>query len=179
VKRYQISGPDWITQTRYRIAARTAERAAVKDIRGMLQALLAERFKLAVHRENRDLAVYALVVAKGGPKLKESQGDGESATTNAKRLGTGGSSVRTSMAQLADLLDGGIGPEPIVDGTGLKGRYDFSLDLSRYITGNERVDWFAVLSEGLRQQLGLNLERRKVSMEVLVVDRAEKTPVEN
>jgi uncharacterized protein (TIGR03435 family) len=145
----------------------------------MSQALLAERFKLAAHRETKDLAVLALVVAKGGPKLKESEGEGESITTNAKKVGTGGRSVRTSMAQLADLLDGGIGPEPIVDQTGLKARYDFTLDLARYISGNEKVDWLAVLSEALHQQLGLNLERRKTRIEMLVVDRAEKAPVEN
>jgi uncharacterized protein (TIGR03435 family) len=69
----------------------------------------AERFKLAANRETKDLAVLALVVAKGGPKLKESEGEGESITTNAKKVGTGGRSVRTSMAQLADLFDGGLG----------------------------------------------------------------------
>jgi uncharacterized protein (TIGR03435 family) len=66
-----------------------------------------------------------------------------------------------------------------VDQTGLKARYDFTLDLARYISGDEKVDWLAVLSEALHQQLGLNLERRKTRIEMLVVDRAEKAPAEN
>jgi len=72
VKPFQISGPDWINNERFDITARMPEGSTKEQAPKMLQTLLAERFQLKVHRENRENNVYALVVAKGGPKLKES-----------------------------------------------------------------------------------------------------------
>ncbi len=72
VKPYQVSGPDWMTAERFDVLAKMPEGATREQVPEMLQALLAERFKLAVHRESKEHAVYALVVGKGGPKLKES-----------------------------------------------------------------------------------------------------------
>jgi uncharacterized protein (TIGR03435 family) len=179
LKRYQVSGPDWLTSERYHIAAKPASPAPIKDLKLMLQTLLAERFKLTSHRETKELAVYALTVAKGGPKLKPSDSEGEPVTVNNKKLGSGGTSLRTSMAQFADLLDGGLGPDPIVDLTGLKGRYDFSLDISSYMPGMQNGDLPVFLNDALQRQLGLNLKPRKVPIAILVVDHAEKVPLEN
>jgi uncharacterized protein (TIGR03435 family) len=79
VKDYQISGPDWLgsimTAQRYNVQATIPEGATKEQVPQMLQALLADRFKLVVHRETRDHSVYALVVAKGGPKMKEADPD--------------------------------------------------------------------------------------------------------
>ncbi|HWC95347.1 MAG TPA: TIGR03435 family protein [Candidatus Sulfopaludibacter sp.] len=175
---YQISGPEWLGSVRYHIAAKAPGPASVKELKLMLQSLLAERFQLKLHHESKDFMVYALVVAKTGSKLKESQTEGEGATTNAKRLGTGGTSVHTSMAELADLLNGSC-PDPVVDLTGLKGRYDFALDISGYMGGMRPGDLPTVLDEALRKQLGLGLERRKVPLDVIVIDHAERTPLEN
>ncbi|SPE40254.1 conserved hypothetical protein [Candidatus Sulfopaludibacter sp. SbA3] len=145
----------------------------------MLQTLLAERFKLAFHRETKELSVYALVVAKGGPNLKESDREGESTTkTDPKRPGSGGTQTRTSMAQFADLLDGCCGL-PVVDLTGLKGRYDFTLDISSYMVRDQVLDTPGVVSEALQKQLGLNIVERKILIEMMVVDHAEKIPIEN
>lgn len=72
VKPYQVSGPDWMTAERFDVLAKMPEGATREQVPEMLQALLAERFKLAVHRESKEHAVYALVVGKNGPKLKES-----------------------------------------------------------------------------------------------------------
>lgn len=73
VKDYQLSGgPDWATSNRYDIDARTETNASFEQMRPMLQALLKDRFQLALHHESKDLPVYALVAAKGGIKLKVS-----------------------------------------------------------------------------------------------------------
>jgi uncharacterized protein (TIGR03435 family) len=71
VKPYQLSGPDWMSADRFDVMGKMPEGATKEQVPEMLQALLADRFKLTIHRENRERAVYALVVGKGGPKLKE------------------------------------------------------------------------------------------------------------
>ena len=77
VKPYQISGPDWMASERFDVLAKMPEGATSEQVPEMLQALLAERFKLAVHHESKEHAVYALVVGKNGPKLKESLADAD------------------------------------------------------------------------------------------------------
>lgn len=75
LKRYQISGPAWLGAQRYIIEATIRPGATKEQANRMLQNLLANRFKLTLHRENKELPVHDLVVAKNGPKLKESQDD--------------------------------------------------------------------------------------------------------
>jgi uncharacterized protein (TIGR03435 family) len=175
----QLSGPPLLGQQRYHIAAKASGPVPVKQLKLMLQNLLAERLKLAVHRETKEFTVYALIVAKGGPKFKESGMDGESETkTDPKRPGTGFTSVRTSMAQLANLLAGTF-PDPLVDMTGLNGRYDFTLDIGSYLVGLQPGELPSIANDALQKQLGLGLEHRKVPLEVLVVDHVEKAPIEN
>jgi uncharacterized protein (TIGR03435 family) len=77
VKPYQISGPDWMASERFDVLAKLPEGASREQVPEMLQALLAERFKLTVHRESKEHAIYALVVGKNGPKLKESAPDAD------------------------------------------------------------------------------------------------------
>jgi uncharacterized protein (TIGR03435 family) len=82
VKDFQISGPDWLS-TRFNIQATMPAGTTEKQVPEMLQTLLAERFKLVIHRESKDHAVYALVVAKGGPKMKEAEPDPPPAAKDA------------------------------------------------------------------------------------------------
>lgn len=106
VKEYQISGPDWLgtamSAQRFNVQATMPEGATEKQVPQMLQALLADRFKLVVHRETRDHQVYALIVAKGGPKMKEAEPDPPAAAEPAEPkkgemvLGQGSSQVRVS-----------------------------------------------------------------------------------
>jgi uncharacterized protein (TIGR03435 family) len=72
VKPYQITGPDWLASQRFDIVAKLPDGASKDDVPKMLQTLLEERFKLALHRESKEHPVLALVVGKGGPKMKES-----------------------------------------------------------------------------------------------------------
>jgi uncharacterized protein (TIGR03435 family) len=109
VKPYQVSGPDWMKTQRFDILAKIPEGATKEQVPEMLQALLEERFKLKVHRENREQAVYGLVVAKGGPKLKEPPAETEAPDTGGApgeiTFGNGTNQVR---------INGGRGGTTIV-----------------------------------------------------------------
>lgn len=187
VKPYQVSGPDWINQERYDIAAKAAGPAPDADLRLMLRTLLADRFGLTFHRETRDLPVYALVVAKGGIKFHESATTGEMVMTPARgKLAI--EAQRASIAQAVDLLTRPL-QRPVIDMTGLTGRYDFKFDLSSYLgdmepgTGVTKPigvsDVMDILISALQEQLGLRLEARKAPIDMLIIDHAEKVPTEN
>src|ERR1700730_1005357 len=103
VKHNQLSGPDWIvnfgSSDRYDVVAKAASPVAAEQLKRMLGQLLTDRFRLAFHRENRELPVYVLVVAKNGPKFKVGDGGIESISPDS----TGGYSYKNySMATLAN-----------------------------------------------------------------------------
>ena len=106
IKGYQVSGPKWLEGDRFDVVAKIAMGATKEQFQMMLQNLLAERFKLAVHRETKELPIYALVVGKGGPKLKETVAD--SAAPQGGPSGPGGPSASTPPT----------GPPPGGDGAG-------------------------------------------------------------
>jgi uncharacterized protein (TIGR03435 family) len=114
VKNYQISGPDWLDSGGYDVVAKAPAGAATELIPAMLQALLAERFKLTLHRETKTLPVYALIVGKGGPKLKEADPASLSAVAGAYNLGPGGGppppGAGPSMVAGSGAKGGGGGP---------------------------------------------------------------------
>jgi uncharacterized protein (TIGR03435 family) len=163
---------------RFDIDAKAARPATPEQMTQMLRTLLAERFHLALHRETKLVPAYALVVANGGPKVRQSKEGGAAPPPKA-----GGLAMRLNMKRLAAIITIYLGkpfpsagdpppmppePLPVVDQTGLTGDYDVVLDLSK------TRDWFVVLQE----QLGLKLEKRRVPIEVFVIDHAEK-PVAN
>ncbi len=167
----QVSGPPWLETERFDIVAK-AESGSPQP--KMMEALLAERFKLAVHREMKELTVYALVVGKNGPKLKKVD-PGEDDTTSRRGHLT---AQKVSMDRLARFL---AGPNvklgrPVVDQTGLEGVYDFNLDWTPEGTEPGNVPSIFI---ALQEQLGLRLEARKSPVEVLFVDHVERIPTEN
>jgi uncharacterized protein (TIGR03435 family) len=176
----QVSGAnsavsDLLQSARYTIVAKTAGPVPESQLRIMLQTLLAERFKLALHRQSRETRVLALVLEKNGPKFHQSEGDGESkqqATSKLSRRWTW-----TTMAQLATSLAQAM-DAPVLDQTGLPDKYDFSLDLTPYATEGERPDISSMMVTAIREQLGLKLETRRAAADVLVIDHLEK-PTEN
>jgi uncharacterized protein (TIGR03435 family) len=93
VKPYQIAGPDWIMTERFDISAKLPDGATEDQVPAMLQSLLAERFKLMAHRENREHPVYALIAAKGGPKLKEAAPEADAPPNPAAEGGRGAISI--------------------------------------------------------------------------------------
>jgi uncharacterized protein (TIGR03435 family) len=256
VKSYQISGPSWLDTERFDIVAKIPKGATKDDLKLMLQNLLAERFKLTLHHEKKDLPMYALVVGKGGPKMKESPEDPapkEEAKDAAKdafgphdagaatdaaaqkaqtafqpmRLTMGADGMpklppgngrpgnmmmmmpgrmrmmatKQTMPAFADSL-GNQMDRAVVDMTGLTKNYDFTLDFAPEDgmvrgmpgmpppppgDGGGGGDHMAMsdgqaapsLFTALQEQLGLKLEQKKGPVDLLVIDRLEKTPTEN
>jgi len=187
VQEYQITGPAWIDDERYDISAKAAEPVGVEQLRSMLQSLLADRFKMAAHRAKKELPVYALVVAKAGPKLTAGNPDG---TSLVQPNGMSLTARDTSMSEVAEFLTRGavraLNLPPVIDMTGLKGRYNFAIDATSFLQslggGKGAPDSAAIITgvqEILQDQLGLKAELRKAPTDVLVVDRAEKLPTEN
>jgi uncharacterized protein (TIGR03435 family) len=161
----------------------------------MMQTLLAERFQLAVHHEPKDFNVYVLLVGKNGPKLKESPvepggADGANFGMSMSAAGVGRMDVkRCDMAALANTLPRLVG-RPVVDMTGLASRYDFELEFTREDVngmvlpagGDGAAPPVAEVGASVFTSIlrtGLRLEARKVPLDTIVVDRAEKTPSEN
>jgi len=170
VQDYQVSGPTWLSSEQYDIEAKTDTPVGQEQLRLMLQTLLAERFKLVLHREERTRSVYTLVVGKDGPKLTETKGDGPSGTTaEIGHLAFKAASMPVLARRLSQQLH-----EPVSDLTGLRGSYDFTLDWQQ----DDSVPGPSLFT-AVQEQLGLKLEARKTPVEVLVIDHAEKTPIAN
>ena len=123
VKPFQVIGPDWMESVHFDITAKYPPDTKDADRPVMLRTLLEDRFKLAVHRDSKELPGYAMVVAKGGFKLKpvEAGGSGTDSHGGRVRILT---ATKTSMAQLADLAARYLG-EVVIDKTGVNGVYDF------------------------------------------------------
>jgi uncharacterized protein (TIGR03435 family) len=173
----QIAGPKWLQSEHFDIQARADERVGDETMKLMMQTLLADRFKLSFHRENRELRAYGLTVAKGGPKLRDAVADAPSSRQNSA---TGTVAKATTMKEFADFISGPL-QTPVVDRTGLTGRYDFAIDFTSYLPEDAettRPNPTAVMMAALQGELGLTLEPQKAMVEVLVVDRVEK-PSEN
>jgi uncharacterized protein (TIGR03435 family) len=183
VQPYQVTGPGWITEERYDVSAKAAGPAPESEMRKMLQTLLAERFKLTLHRQQKELEALVAVVAKGGPKLKPAENP-DGPVSLGRGPGTAMTAKSISMDDAVALFSQAL-QMPVVDQTGIKGRYDISLDLTPYIAdiskqGAADVDVIIDLMNRVGQeQFGLKLESRKAPVEILVVDSAEKAPAEN
>jgi uncharacterized protein (TIGR03435 family) len=201
VKLDQIIGPSWLDADCFVIIAKIPEGATKDRLPAMLQALLVERFKLAVHNESRRRPGYAIVVDKNGPKFKESDPSSPDARAHAGQVRFGGVSGAfgikgaMTMASLAHFVSIRLGV-PVQDLTELKGTYDIDVSWvpdralersGQYADGATHqssvdpeigvptTDIFAAF----RESLGLKLERNKQQVEVIVVDHIERVPTAN
>jgi uncharacterized protein (TIGR03435 family) len=180
VKDYQISGgPKWMETDRFQIVAKLEDTGTPPSrdkngdprLRAAMRALLADRFHMVSHTETRDLSGYALVRAKGGFKPKAV----EEAESTSNNWGNGKATLsHASIASLADVLTAIVG-RPVLDRTEIAGVYDMKLE---YADENRPDAKGPSLFTALEEQLGLRLEARKVPVEIVVVDKAEK-PGEN
>lgn len=180
----QIIGPGWLDHNEYDIAARVPTGATNDQIPSMLRSLLFDRFGLKEHSETRQMRVYELTVAQGGPRIHSIQA-GEATAVQP------GFHFRGDMRQFADLLAiqftipaannpsepvrAGGSPIPVLDKTGLQGTYDFSVDLGHELATDAFTAWKRVLDD----QLGLKIDSLKTEIPVVVVDDAAKTPTAN
>jgi uncharacterized protein (TIGR03435 family) len=208
----RISGLDHSgSQPQFEIAAKVPHGATEEQVRLMWQNLLANRFKLAVHRETKEVPVYELVVAKGGFKAKEwvdhpansaaapwepgkplkrdEEGFPIVQPGRSSQMFRGGKAYLVAPAgtihDLAEMLETRLAltipgaPRPVIDATGLKGKYDLKLWWSPEADSNDSAEGPSMLS-ALDSQLGLKLQPKKSApAEIIVVDRLEKNPTEN
>ncbi|HXB71735.1 MAG TPA: TIGR03435 family protein [Candidatus Acidoferrales bacterium] len=179
VKPFQVPGPGWMETVHFDIAAKYPPDSKDDDRSLMLRTLLEDRFKLAVHRESKDMPGYALVVAKSGFKLKPVEPGGSDTNTNGDRVRTL-TAKKTSMAILTDLVARWLG-EVVVDKTGIDGVYDFELRWTNDDQPANGIDAAAApsLFTALQETLGLRLQPQKVPVDIVVVDHVERVPTEN
>lgn len=185
-----VGGASWMESDKYDVTGQPEGDGlpAVSQLREMIQSLLADRLKLAFHRETRELPAYAILVGNAGPKLTKNEnnpnglpglffkGLGAMVNTNA------------TMADFAGVMQASVLDRPVVDRTGLSGRYDFTLtwtpDESQFAGMGVRVPppppdaQAPSLFTAMQEQLGLRLDSTRAQVEVLVIDRVEK-PSEN
>jgi uncharacterized protein (TIGR03435 family) len=189
-----VGGPGWIDGDRFDVEAKSETLVPVAEMRLMLQQMLADRFKLRLHREPRQQQGYALVIAPGGPKLQEATGT-EPRTGMATIGGGPVTAWKTTMPMLAKYLSLRLG-RPVDDQTGLRGIFNFSFS---WTPGDDERPRFGSLNvppeirerlqsnadqsgtsvfTAVQEQLGLRLVSRQVPGEILVVDAADP-PTEN
>ena len=187
-------GPEWVDSGHYDIVAKAPSevRPNLDEQMSMLRKLLADRFRLTFHREPKELRVYALTIAKGGSKLKESAVSPEASPEGPPPLifVVSPQLVRlpgrnATMADLASVMQRAALDYPVLDKTGLSARYDFDLEftpdetvfggmLGKGSDDSSRPDLLAAIS----QQLGLKLEATKGLVETMVIDHVER-PTQN
>jgi uncharacterized protein (TIGR03435 family) len=176
IQNHQYSGPAWLENERYNVDAKADTKVEYKELMAMLQALLAERCKLVVHHESKSVSGYALVVSKGGLKVKPVEGEGSGMNTDNTKL----TATHVDMPRLARYLAGVVNL-PVVDETGVKDSFSFEMEFADPRPGREdRADAASLptIFTALTEKLGLKLETRKVPIDVVVVDHVEK-PTEN
>jgi len=204
---FQISSKVPLDEQTFDLVAKLPEGATGQQFRLMMQNLLAERFHLKMHMQSKEFPTYELIVAKSGPKLKESAAGNVAAPAPrassdgfpdlppnrpgmvAQHSVSGGfvlvrlkaqQEPISALARMLRLPDG----QPMVDKTGLTGKYDFTLEFSSEVPsaasgGDAQLPVTPNLFTALQQQLGLQLVDKKIPFDVVVVDSVDKLPTEN
>jgi uncharacterized protein (TIGR03435 family) len=203
VRLYQISGPAWLDFGRYAVVAKVPDGATKEQVNLMWQNLLKNRFGVAIHHESRMFRGEAMMLVKGSSKLKKTDLP-DSASQMAPRVGletgpdgqprlpspglqvAGDGAKRTILGRAQSLEDvaawlSQVAGHPVIDETGLTGRYDFSaeFDLSPNGDGTNAPCLSCAIAIALEQELGVKLVNRTIQLDVIVVDHAERTPTEN
>jgi uncharacterized protein (TIGR03435 family) len=199
MKEYQVSGPEWLDSALFDVVAKIPPNTPAAQVPLMLQNLLAERFKLTAHREQKVMPVYAMVVGKNGPKLKPVEGEGGGRMRMS--IGPRGRQMSgpTTMSGLADRLSQML-DRPVVDLTELKGTYDIDLEwvpderegggilakmkaMAEAASVDPKGDPLGPnglsLFGALQEKLGLRMEARKSPVDIVVVESAQQVPTEN
>jgi uncharacterized protein (TIGR03435 family) len=202
IRAFQLESPPWVSENRYDIVAKVPPGATAQQAKAMMKNLLAERLHLQVRREMRDLPIYALLVAKEGLKMKLNEAVKPAVPVPASRnpdvLAIDGDGFpqrppglqgivmsyvedrakaggeKQSLSKIVSWLTAVVNDRPVIDLTGLKGDYDFSMTWSPDPDSN-LGDFFSAI----QRQLGLRLEPRKMPTEMLIFVSALKVPTEN
>jgi len=183
-------GASWVESDHYDILAKPPGevRPNLEEQMSMMRKLLADRFKLTFHREPKELPVYALTIAKNGPKLRAGTEPADGPKPLLISLAPGSASMagrNTTTGELASVMQRAALDRPVLDRTDLSGKYDFDLEWAPnesqfggqgppQVQDPDKPDLFAAI----QQQLGLRLEATRGTVQVLVIDRVER-PSEN
>jgi len=175
VKDYSLSGPAWLDSERFDVQAKPPGRMTDEVFAPMLRSLLADRFRLALHRESKEISGYALLLGRKPPQPHSMPKEGGSHMnwSDGKLTAT-----NASMKQLADFFSRQLG-QPVEDSTGLTGVFDLKLEWTPDERSQDATKEAPFLFTAVQEQLGLKLQPRKVNVDVLVVDRVERNPTEN
>jgi uncharacterized protein (TIGR03435 family) len=189
-KKQIIGAPEWADRDRYDISAvpDIAGQPNVTQMRTMLKKLIADRFALKYHEEKREMSAFVLTVAKGGPKFKEtaSNANGPGYGLRPQPGGILIPVINTTMGEFAGaFLQSFVLDRPVVDQTGLTGKYDFSFTFTPDDTmfnghppplpaKTDTTESAPSLFEAFQQQLGLKLEAQKTSVPVIAIDHVDK-----
>jgi uncharacterized protein (TIGR03435 family) len=178
-------GPEWVDSARFDIEAKAENSldmshtydagAAHLEKRRMVQALLADRFKLATHPETRELPIYTLVVSKNGPKFLDSQAHGTTINSGRDHIQIEGGD--NTVALLAEQLAEVVG-RVVIDKTAIQGRYSLTLKWTPEDAAPAPDSSEPSIFTAIQEQLGLKLEPQKGPVQVLVIDHIE-APSEN
>jgi uncharacterized protein (TIGR03435 family) len=186
----QITGaPTWLESDKYDLEIKpdVPGQPNVKQMKIIIQKLLADRFQLKFHRDKQELAVYAITVAKTGAKLTKSEADPNSLPGLFFGKGSPGLNFNVrnaTLAEVASVLQGSVLDKPVVDQTGLTEKYDFTLKFTPdagQMAGfgpqppaADNLDAPPDIFAAFQQQLGLRLSSTRAPADVLVVDHVEK-----
>jgi uncharacterized protein (TIGR03435 family) len=184
-----VGGPAWIDTDSYDVVAVTPgeTRPSLDQQMSMLRKLLSDRFRLTFRREEKEMSAYVLTLARGGPKLKDTTLSPDEDPVIVTQLSPGNAKLpgrNASMAQFAAVMQRSIFDRPVLDKTGLSGRYDFDLEWTP-----DETQFGGVVKEtpqstkpplftALQEQLGLKLESMKAPVLVLAINNIER-PSEN
>ena len=180
---FEISGPSWLEPglgcIYYDVEGKTDRPVSAEQLRAMVRTLLAERFRLSLHRESKEMTVCVLSAVKDGPRLRSSEEEEMSVSAEGDVLHFRGALLSRMDEWLYAMV-----PYLILDETSLTGRYDFDLNCKRYMETwsmpgpGGRIDGTPAVNKAL-EPLGLKAELRHRSVEVLVIDHVEKVPTAN
>ena len=184
-----LGGPSWLETDRFDILAKAPPGTSPDTVKLMLQAALADRFKLVVHKDTKPLSGYALTVGKGKPKMKEAEGSGNPGCQGqpqpappAQVLYVVVTCHNMTMEAFAQNLRGMGGPyfnNPVVDMTGLKGSWDIDLKFTpRQLLSQIGSDAITIF-DAVDSQLGMKLDLQKIPTPVIVVDSVNQKPTDN
>jgi len=185
-----VGGPTWLESDRYDIVAKATPGTPADTLKIMLQAMLADRFKLVVHNDTKSMPAFVLTAGKGKPKMKETEGKGsgcqpQQAAPNA----SGGpppyvtvtcqNMTMDAFAKLIRQFAGGYLTSQVIDSTGLKGAWDFDIKWTpRGALAQAGADGISIF-DAVDKQLGLKLDPQKVDSPVIAVDSVNEKPTDN
>jgi uncharacterized protein (TIGR03435 family) len=177
-------GPEWLNSQNYDIDATFPPETNGDTVRLMMQNLLAERFKVAVHHEQKPAPVYALVVGKKAPRLVKATGDDARDSCDRHGLLLTCELHHATMTEFAESIPHWLSQNwlgmPVVDQTDIQGAYHVTLTWTMTNRRDDTVDLPGLsLFDAIEEQLGLKLEQRKAPFDRLLIDRIERVPVAN